>query len=86
LVALPAVTPVQRDSCCSWVNMCRKMPVDANRAMWVDMLMLAKADCLIMSHSGYSLVAQIMSSARCVVWMSDCLSADDARFEGMGVV
>jgi hypothetical protein len=62
------------------------MTVETNRAMWVDLLMLAKADCFIMSHSGYSLLAQIMSSTQCIVHMSECLSADDDRYAKLGDV
>ena len=59
------------------------MDSSANLALWVDIMLLARSDCIIYSSSGYSNVALWMSNTQCYKHFTECVADDNARFEGV---
>jgi hypothetical protein len=63
----------------------RKMTSDAHEDMWVDVMMMAMGDCLVLSSSGFSKVAVWMSNSTCFARMLTCQVNDESRFAGIQV-
>jgi hypothetical protein len=52
--------------------------------MWVDMMMLSMADCLVTSSSGFSYAALWMSNITCHSAVLDCQREHDQLLAGGG--
>jgi hypothetical protein len=55
---------------------------NSHEDLWVDVMMLAMADCLVLSSSGFSYTALWMSNSTCFTQMVDCQKANEPRFAG----
>jgi hypothetical protein len=62
-----------------------KLSDSAHEDMWVDVMMVAMGDCLVLSSSGFSKVAVWMSNSTCFARMLTCQLNDEPRFEGIQV-
>jgi hypothetical protein len=61
------------------------MDEHAHQDMWVDVMMLAMADCFVMSSSGFTNVAFFLSNTTCFIRMLTCQTEDAQRFTGIDV-
>jgi hypothetical protein len=56
------------------------MDAEKQWTIWLDWMMLAKADCMVLSASGFGYVALWSSSTTCMVTMRECLKAAEKAF------
>jgi hypothetical protein len=55
----------------------------AHQDMWVDVMMLAKADCLVLSGSGFSNAALWMSNTTCYAYTLGCQQEGEQLYGDM---
>jgi hypothetical protein len=57
------------------------MDAQKQATVWVDFMMLARADCLVLSASGFSYAALWVGNTTCMVTVHDCLKSTESYFE-----
>jgi hypothetical protein len=68
-----------------FVHALRHMDKQKQATIWADLMMLANADCIVLSASGFSYAALWVGNTTCMVTVHDCLKSTENYFKNIPV-